>query len=464
MLKTALLKKRYPSWISVLEEIYKNGDGAAQRPPRIRIIYRMPLYSQVELPLESLAFKEHDAFRTYEAIFLAARDYTNSRIQETLNTSRSISRAYAALYLICWLLSTDQVDDGHTLALRRKIIKHAKATFYSDLTHVLPYMFTQLEVVLLANVSNNLADTPSASLKHANAAASKIPGWPSRHPVRRILSNFVVLSRSENPHIVSQVAENARQCVLDTCSDNGLCSTGYSDQLRRRCFSEGTECFQKIPSSFPLEQMHQAHSVKQGRQGKSRRNPDQQRGVSELEQTEMDARSDSKDDLQRDGIPQELTRQLTEDLDQDSTPNDGHEIQCAGIHEGHQLNDAASHMNVAAVGNVTEEVSAISVTDLLPRDGPALGTLPVQQVEHVAFERLKDGPRQSSAENMAPLLKEKDGETSTLDRIRLYIERLVGEELDWHPLPSIKRPLGLNQSRMSWTVSIHVPNHHGRQR
>ena len=47
-----------------------------------------------------------------------------------------------------------------------------------------------------------------------------------------------------------------------------------------------------------------------------------------------------------------------------------------------------------------------------------------------------------------------DYKIDAIDEWRLSLDRAVEMELDWYPLPLIKQPLRLSQSRLVWTVSI----------
>lgn len=46
-----------------------------------------------------------------------------------------------------------------------------------------------------------------------------------------------------------------------------------------------------------------------------------------------------------------------------------------------------------------------------------------------------------------------DYKIEAFDESRLWLERALEMELDWYPLPSIKQPVRLSQSRLVWTVS-----------
>lgn len=46
-----------------------------------------------------------------------------------------------------------------------------------------------------------------------------------------------------------------------------------------------------------------------------------------------------------------------------------------------------------------------------------------------------------------------DYKSETFDESRLWLERTLETELDWYPLPPIKQPVRLSQSRLVWTVS-----------
>ena len=389
----------------------------------------MPFDFQVGHPSDSLTFKGHDAFQVYEAIFIAARDYTNARIQNTVETPSYIFRAYSAMYLICVLLSAAGVGQGTAPTFRRKPTKRVRVL--NELMHLLPCMFTQ--VVLLANGPGKLATASMESLQYADAAASKIPGWPPRHPMRRILSNLVVLGHSEDPGNVAQVAENARKCVLETCNNKGLRSTEYSDQLGRRHFTEGGERFRKVLRQSTFKEIHIDYAEKTVRGWNMGDNPVLQTGwIFELEHAKLNARSESTDDLRRNHNLPHITRQLNEGLGGKPTSDIRNKSQRAEVDERDQLNN-------------------------VPRNCQDLGTLSLQQGEQAAIDHLDDGPCQSSAESAVLVLKEKGDYMGILDRFRLYIEQFFGEELDWRPLPPIKHPEVLDQSRISWTVSTHTP-------
>lgn len=47
-----------------------------------------------------------------------------------------------------------------------------------------------------------------------------------------------------------------------------------------------------------------------------------------------------------------------------------------------------------------------------------------------------------------------DYKIETFDESRLWLERTLETELDWYPLPPIKQPVRLSQSRLVWTVGI----------
>lgn len=54
-----------------------------------------------------------------------------------------------------------------------------------------------------------------------------------------------------------------------------------------------------------------------------------------------------------------------------------------------------------------------------------------------------------------------DYKIEPFDQGRLWLEKALEQELDWYPLPSIKQPVRLSQSRLVWTVSIHCTRQEG---
>lgn len=444
MFKTRLIKYRHDPGAFTPEERYRLVDGVSQKRQQIRIIYNTPRDFQVGHPSDSLAFMEHDAFQVYEAIFIATRDYTSARIQDIFEAPSHVARAYSAIYLICMLLSAAQLDDGSAPALRRKPIKHARVL--RELTHLLPGMFTQ--VVLLSNGSDKLAKTSMASLQYADAVARQIPGWPPRHPVRRIMSNLVVLGHSEDPKIVSQVAKNARRCVLETCSSKGFRSTACANQRGQRHSIESAKTNQKVLPPSSLEEVHQVDTGKSGRIGDSHEKPTlQQSWLPESEQAKVNSCSEAKDNLPCNDRLQHTIQQLNKGLGQKSSDGHEHKAQRAQNLEKDQTNMEASLMKPVATSVSLEQGS-------LKNSG--IATLAAQQGEDDFLNQQGDGPVESSAENAILISKDKNYEMGILDRCRLFIERIFGEELDWRPLPPIKHPLGPHESRMSWTVSISI--------
>lgn len=265
-------------------------------------------------------------------------------------------------------------------------------------------MFTQ--VVLLANGPDKLAKASMASLQNADAMASKISGWPARHPLRRILSNFVVLGLSEDPKIVSQVAENARKCVLETCNNQGLGSTAYPNQLGRYC---------------------------------------------ESAQTKVYTRSNSKDNLRHSNKLRYITRQPSKGLDQRCTSDCGKKSQQKETSIQSQLSITVKDLKTSAANDALERVNKKSFSE----DDTDLGPLSAQRIEHFAVIRLDDVPHQNSTASAVLTLKETD-EIGILDRCRSRIEWMFAQELDWSPLPPVKHPLGPCQSRICWAVSTSI--------
>lgn len=433
MLETKLFKYRHDSRAFTSEERDKLVDEVSQKRQQVRILYFTPYDFQVGHPSDSLAFKERDVFQVYEAIFTATRDYTSARIQDIFQAPSHIARAYSAIYLICMLLSAAQLDGGGAPALQRKHTKHARVL--KELTHLLPGMFTQ--VVLLSNGSGKLAKKSMASLQCADAVARNIPSWPPRHPVRRIMSNLVVLGRSEDPKILSQVAKNARRCVLETCNNRGLRSTAYADQLGRHHSFELAKTNQKVLPPSLLEEVHRVDTEKSGRTGNSYETPVlKQSLLSESEKAEVNSRSEAKDKLQQ-----------NKGFDQEPSSDHEHKSQRAQDPDKNQPNIAASHMKSVDTSVACEQGS-------LKNSGGA--ALAVQPSGDGFLNQLDDGPGQNSAKNVILISKEPECEIGVLDTCRLFIERIFGEELDWRPLPPIKHPLGPSQSRMSWTVGISI--------
>lgn len=454
MFKTRLIQlgHRHNSKAFTPEEREGLVDGVSQKRQQIRIIYNTPCDFQVGHPSDSLAFMEHDAFQVYEAIFIATRDYTSARIQDIFEAPSHVARAYSAIYLICMLLSAAQRDDWSAPTLRRKPIKHARVL--RELTHLLPGMFTQ--VVLLANGSEKLAKTSMASLQYADAVARKIPGWPPRHPVRRIMSNLVVLGHSEDPKIVSQVAKNARRCVLETCSSKGFRSTACANQRPQRHSIESVKTNQKVlPPSSP-EEVHRVDTGKSGRIGNSHENPTlQQSWLPESEQAKVNSCSEAEDNLPCNDRLQHTIQQLNKGLDQKSSSGHEHKAQRAQNLEKNQSNMASSLMKPVATSVVFEQGSL---------NNSGIATLPARRGGDGFLNQQGDGPVESSAGNAILISRETDYNMGILDRCRLFIEQIFGEELDWRPLPPIKHPLGPYQSRMSWTVSTSIQNHWKLQR
>lgn len=325
---------------------------SSQKQKHLRIVIRAPHeFLKPSHPADSLTSNIHDAFHVYEAISPASRDYASARFQNTVETSGYIIKAYCAVYLICGLLSAGQLDKNDAPAARRKPRKRARVLVLNELTHLIPCMFTQ--VVLLANGSGKLAGASMAPLQCADAAASKVPGWPPRHPVRRILSNLVILGYSEDPMIVSQVAENARKCVLETCDNEGLRSATHRDQLRGRPRREEGDYLQKsLPPTAP-EGIHRANT-----EGNSfhKRHP-KSSWPSESQQANREAHSDSKNNLHHDEESQYATGRH------------------ARTHKHTQLITAAKHVDVAPA-TALEQGSANALKDQSPGNDPGLGTHP----------------------------------------------------------------------------------------
>lgn len=408
-------------------------------------------------PAESLTFKIHDVSHVYEAIFLASRDYTSARIQNTVETPSYTVRAYSAVYFICWLLSAHQLDQGSAPAVQRNLKKHVSVLVLNELTHLIPCMFTQ--VVLLANDSGKLAETSMASLQYADAAASKVPGWPPLHPVRRILSNLVILGQSEDPRIISQVAENARKCVLETCNNKGIRSAACSDQGGRRRRHEGGNLLQKGLPSTTLEKDNRVDTARIHRVGSSLHNKSlQSSSPLESEKAEGEARGNSKYKLQHDDESKHVNRQLDTDICQSSTSGIGDNGYRANVHNQGQLSTAANNTNASTACAFLEQVNTDSLGNQLSESDLNLETPPAQQVEHVTTNQQDDCPHQTS-ENVVLFSKGTSDEMGTLDHFRLYIEHIFGLELDWRPMPPIKRPIGVGQSRISWTVSTYMPKY-----
>lgn len=433
MFKMRLPRKRNYYGASELDVQDKLLNKSSQKQKHLRIISRVPYEFLPPHPAESLTSKVHDVFHVYEAIFHASRDYASARFQNTVETPGYIIKAYCAVYLICGLLSADQSDKNEAPAARRKPRKHARVLVLNELTHLIPCMFTQ--VVLLANGSGKLAGASMTPLQCADAAASKVPGWPPRHPVRRILSNLVILGHSEDPTIVSQVAENARKCVLETCDNEGLRSVAHRDRLRGHPRLEEGDHFQEtLPPTTP-EGTHRVDTEYNHRVGSSFNTRDLQPSQPlQLAQAERETHSNPKNNLHHDDELQHATGRH------------------ARIHKHTQLITAANHAD-AATATALEQGSVDTLKDQSPGKDPGLGTPPVQQGEHDATGREDDSPYQNSAEKAVLVSKDTGDGMGIFDHFRLYVEHIFGEELDWRPLPPIKHPLGRCQSRISWTVS-----------
>lgn len=432
-------------------------DKSSHKQQHLRILNCVAQEVSVPHPAESLTFKIHDVFHVYEAIFLASRDYTSARIQNTVETPSYTVRAYSAVYFICWLLSAHQLDQGGAPAVQRNLKKHVNVLVLNELTHLIPCMFTQ--VVLLANDSGKLAETSIASLQYADAAASKVPGWPPLHPVRRILSNLVILGQSEDPRIISQVAKNARKCVLETCNNKGIRSGAYSDQDGRRRRHEGGNLLQKGLPPTTLKKENRVDTERIDRVGSSFQNQSlQSSSPLESAKAEGEARGNTKDNLQHDDESNHVNRQLDTEISQSSTSGIEDNGDRANVHKHGQLGTTANHTNASTACDVLEQGNTVSQRNQLLESDLHLETLPTQQVKHVTTSQQDDCPYRTS-ENVVLFSKGTGDEMGILDHARLYIEHIFGEELDWRPMPPIKRPIEPGQSRLSWTVSTFVPKH-----
>lgn len=397
MFKMRLPSKRNYYGGSEIDVQDKFLNKSSQKQKHLRIIIRVPHEFPPPHPAESLTSNIHDVFHVYEAIFHASRDYASARFQNTVETPGYIIKAYCAVYLICGLLSADQLDKNDAPAARRKPRKHARVLVLNELTHLIPCMFTQ--VVLLANGSGKLAGASMTPLQCADAAASKVPGWPPRHPVRRILSNLLILGYSEDPTIVSQVAENARKCVLETCDNEGLRSAAHRDRLRGHPRREEGDHFQEtLPSTTPEGMQRVDTEYSHGVGNRFNHRDLQPSRPLQSAQAEWEAQMNSKDNLRHGDESQCATRsrQLDKDLYQSSASGGG---------------DTGQH---------------------------------------------NDYPAQNPAEDAVLVSTGTGDEMGIFDYFRLYVERFFGEELDWRPLPPIKHPVGRCQSRISWTVSASV--------
>lgn len=449
MFRSQLHKTRHDLETSSLEDRNNQVYGVSQKSQHLRIIYSIRCYFQIGNPSGFLVFKQHDVFQVYEAIFIAARDYTNARMQATVEDPEDIVRAYNAVLSICALLSADRLDKADARTLRRKLIKHVRILVFSELMHLLPRMFTQ--VALLANGSGKLKRASLESLQRAGAVANKIPRWPPRHPLRRILSNLVILGHSEDPSIVSQVAKNARKCVLETCNNREFRSTAYSDGPGPPHFMVDAKRDQDV---LLLGNQYQVHTEKSGRVWKANEKQfSHSSRPSKSKPARGNPRGESNSRLQRNDESQRIVRQLDKSLVQNSISDSRGKNRHAEPYKQGQLNIAANHVRVATAGVVPEHNRADSLMDSLPEDNVDRESLPTQRGERVASDQTKDSPCYCSPENAVLVFRGKGDEMGILDRFRFYIEQISGEELDWRPLPPINHPRGLCESRICWTVS-----------
>lgn len=65
-----------------------------------------------------------------------------------------------------------------------------------------------------------------------------------------------------------------------------------------------------------------------------------------------------------------------------------------------------------------------------------------------------DGQDRALDDLAMSIVRGPDYKIESFDEIRLWLEGVLEMKLDWYPLPPIKQPVRLSQSRLVWTVSI----------
>lgn len=416
-----MFKTRFKKWNYSRTSNHKVTDEhierAVQKNHSLRMIFHVPRDFYFGHPMKSLALKANDGFHIYETIFIAARDYTIARIQDPIEAPKDIARAYSAVYLMCWILSAGELDE------KQKLTRQVRVLALIELMHLIPYMFMQL--VFMTDGADELAKSSMALLQYAVTVATKMPGWPSRHPVRLILSNFVVLGRSEDPEILSQVAKNARECVLETCNRELGSRLHLTDRAKH---------YQSI---LPFSSSEDLYLF----------NTKQRTGMEKAPKKPVSQRNGLVNELQR------IHRQLNRDYHQKVTTDSRGKSEGSNVVTKGLSNTSISHRKGAAEGAVIERSRVLSLVTVPRTQGSDLGTAHAQQGEQILNDQSDKDPCEKSAGNAVLVSKDSGDNITIFDQFRLFVERIFGAKLDWRPLPPLMHPLGPYQSRMFWTVS-----------
>lgn len=98
-------------------------------------------------------------------------------------------------------------------------------------------------------------------------------------------------------------------------------------------------------------------------------------------------------------------------------------------------------------GSRIEEMSSRLLGDRSPKASPPAET------ETEPFSHHLGGQSRALDNLVMSIVRGPDYKIEAFDESRLWLERTLEAELDWYPLPPIKQPVRLSQSRLVWTVS-----------
>lgn len=108
-----------------------------------------------------------------------------------------------------------------------------------------------------------------------------------------------------------------------------------------------------------------------------------------------------------------------------------------------------SSIEIESVGSSRIEEMSLGLLE----DGSSKGN-PSAETETGLVSHHLGGQSRRSNDLAMSIVRGPDYKIETFDESRLWLERTLETELDWYPLPPIKQPVRLSQSRLEWTVSI----------